>query len=109
MHEYMSTACHHGKCGTCRKTCKYCDSPCRHSCHQDPSATSPLPWVDQARGIAGELLHLVRLAGFLPDDLVAHAAFRDRVVELVTTIVLGGIRAAAREAAQAVNYNREVS
>jgi fructuronate reductase len=47
--------------------------------------------------------------GFLPDDLVAHAAFRDRVVELVTTIVHGGIRAAAREAAQAVNYNREVS
>ena len=47
--------------------------------------------------------------GFLPDDLTAHAAFTDRVADLVTTIVHGGIRAAAREAAQAVNYNREVS
>jgi fructuronate reductase len=58
-------------------------------------------------GVRDHALAVLR-GGFLPDDLVAHAAFRDRVVELVTTIVHGGIRAAAREAAQGVDY-REVS
>jgi fructuronate reductase len=61
-----------------------------------------------ASGVRDHALAVLR-GGFLPDDLVAHAAFRDRVADLVTTIVHGGIRAAAGEAAQAVNYNREVS
>jgi len=46
--------------------------------------------------------------GFLPDDLTAHDAFTDRVADLVTVISGGGVRAAARDATQAVNY-REVS
>lgn len=70
-HEYTSTACLHDECGSCRFTCKYCDSPCRHGCHRTPPAAAPVPWVDQARDIVGELLHLTRLAGFLPDELAA--------------------------------------
>ena len=46
--------------------------------------------------------------GFLPDELTAHDAFTDRVADLVTVIARGGVRAAAQDATQAVNY-REVS
>lgn len=46
--------------------------------------------------------------GFLPDDLTAHAAFTERVADLVATIAHSGIRAAAHEATAAVDY-REVS
>ncbi len=60
-----------------------------------------------ASGVREHALAALR-SGLLPDDLVAHAGFRDRVAELMTTIVHSGIRAAAREAAQAVDY-REVS
>jgi hypothetical protein len=56
-HAYISTACFHGLCGgACRKTCKYCDAPCACPCHRGSAAALPEPWVDQARGIARELL-----------------------------------------------------
>lgn len=54
-HAYVSTACFHGECGACRNTCKYCDAVC--SCpHHGSGQVPPEPWVDQARGIARELL-----------------------------------------------------
>jgi len=70
-HLYVSTACRHGACGSCRNTCKYCDEPCRHECHPQKAATDgqPQTWVDQARDIAAELLYLVRQADWLPDKL----------------------------------------
>ena len=73
--------------------------------------TRPGPARQATLGASGVREHAMAVLhnGFLPDDLTAHAAFTDRVADLVTTIVHGGIRAAAREAAQAVNYNREVS
>ena len=46
--------------------------------------------------------------GFLPDDLVAHDAFTDRVADLVAVIARSGIRAAAQDAVDAVD-NRRVS
>lgn len=58
-HRYVSTACHHGECGDCRRSCKYCDTPCQHICHRQgiTSTVKVIPsWVDQARGIARELL-----------------------------------------------------
>jgi len=55
-HAYVSTACHHGECGACRNTCKYCDAPCSHGCHPASGPPLPEPWVDQARDIARELL-----------------------------------------------------
>ena len=62
------------------------------------------------RGASGAREHatMVLHNGFLPDELTAHAAFTDRVADLVATIARSGIRAAAREATQAVDY-REVS
>jgi fructuronate reductase len=51
---------------------------------------------------------LVLHNGFLPDELTAHAAFTDRVADLVTAIARSGVRSAAHEATHAVNY-REVS
>jgi hypothetical protein len=59
-HEYISTACQHGECGSCRRTCKYCDASCRcplPDCHHGGSTQErPAAWVDQARGIARQLL-----------------------------------------------------
>jgi len=56
MHDYLSTACGHGNCANCRLTCKFCDSPCQHGCHQqDGTKDLPPSWVDQARDIAREL------------------------------------------------------
>jgi fructuronate reductase len=43
-------------------------------------------------------------SGFLPDDLVAHDAFTDRVADLVAIIARSGIRAAAQDAARTVDY-----
>jgi hypothetical protein len=54
-HEYTSTARLHGQCGSCRKTCKYCDASCQHGCHTQAGGR-PVAGVDQARGIARELL-----------------------------------------------------
>lgn len=33
-HDYLSTACHHGLHQRCRKTCKFCETECRCSCHR---------------------------------------------------------------------------
>ncbi len=88
-----------------------------------PSGFDPGPYAAEVRepardqlaratagtsGVRDHVLAVLR-SGLLPDDLVAHAAFEERVVELVATIVHSGIRSAAREAAQAVTYSREVS
>lgn len=35
VHEYISTACHHGIHARCRKMCKFCDQPCGCHCHKD--------------------------------------------------------------------------
>lgn len=45
-HDYLSTACHHGLHPRCRRTCKFCDTPCRCDCHQrsrHPSGAGPDP------------------------------------------------------------------
>ena len=66
--------------------------------------------AEVTRGASGAREHamLVLHNGFLPDELTAHAAFTDRVADLVTAIARGGVRSAAHEATHAVNY-REVS
>jgi hypothetical protein len=61
-HEYVSTACYHGECGSCRNTCKFCDAPCGHECHPGDAARAFTPWVDQARDMARMLLMEVRAA-----------------------------------------------
>jgi hypothetical protein len=53
-HHYVSTACQHEKCGSCRNTCKFCGAPCLCTCHPE-GALLPASPVDQARGIAREL------------------------------------------------------
>ena len=35
---YWSTACIHDRHDECRRTCKFCDQPCRCSCHQGTDA-----------------------------------------------------------------------
>lgn len=53
-HAYLSTACRHGECGSCRNTCKFCESPCQHGCHLGVTR-GQVAAVDQAREIAREL------------------------------------------------------
>jgi hypothetical protein len=70
-HEYVSTACFHAQCGDCRRSCKYCDVPCQHVCHQMgfTSTIKVIPsWVDQARGIARELLEAARPGALMGID-----------------------------------------
>jgi hypothetical protein len=68
-HVYVSTACFHGEHGACRNTCKYCDESCAcTSCDHAAVRNLPEPWVDQARGIAAELLDAIYPAD-VPDDL----------------------------------------
>jgi hypothetical protein len=71
VHEYTSTACLHGKCGSCRNTCKYCDSPCLCVHHLNLQSVPGVSrsWVDQARGIAAELLGAAT-AGQVPQELI---------------------------------------
>lgn len=33
VHGYLSTACWHGAHERCRRVCKFCQAPCRCSCH----------------------------------------------------------------------------
>ncbi|MFE1644198.1 mannitol dehydrogenase family protein [Microbacterium sp. P01] len=56
--------------------------------------------VEATRGAQGPRAHAIAVlnAGFLPDSLTAHAAFVDRVAELVDVIVRHGVRAAASDA-----------
>lgn len=58
---------------------------------------------EATRGATGPRAHAraVLAGGFLPDSLVQHSAFVDRVADLVDAIVRDGVRAAAAEAAQA--------
>lgn len=71
IHEYISTACLHRICGTaCRQTCKFCDVPCLCPCHRNGIPARPEPWVDQARGIARELLSLTLGGEVIPPDLL---------------------------------------
>jgi hypothetical protein len=75
-HEYTSTACLHGECGSCRKTCKYCGVSCgcqRPLCTHNLTEPGPASWVDQARGIARELL-----AAFNRDDMSHELVLRIR-------------------------------
>ncbi len=69
-HTYISTACFHGECRSCRQTCKYCDASCGHGCHPAGEENLPEPWVDQARQIARQLYAHVLTYGVLPPDLV---------------------------------------
>ena len=55
-HFYLSTACYHDECGSCRNTCKHCDAVCACPHHVATVQSLPEPWVDQARNIARELL-----------------------------------------------------
>lgn len=70
-HSYVSTACQHELCGSCRNTCKFCNAPCRHFCHSQDAKTAPVASVDQARDIAIELLDL---SSDLPDELAGRIA-----------------------------------
>lgn len=73
-HDYVSTACLHGECGSCRRTCKYCDAQCqciRPLCAHSMAGPLPVAWVDQARGIARELLD-----AFMRDDMSDELAVR---------------------------------
>jgi fructuronate reductase len=87
-----------------------------------PTGFDPGPYAAEVREPARERLAgvtrgssdprqhamMVLRNGFFPDELTAHDAFTDRVADLVAVIGRGGVRAAARDATQAVNY-REVS
>lgn len=66
--------------------------------------------AEVTRGAAGPREHALAVlrGGFLPDDLVAHDAFTDRVADLVAVIARSGIRAAVQDAVEAVD-NRRVS
>lgn len=47
VHDYLSTACQHDLCGSCRITCKYCEAVCQHSCHAEDAADTPASWLRQ--------------------------------------------------------------
>lgn len=69
-HAYISTACHHGECGSCRNTCKYCGAPCGHDCHPQDGRALPPSWTDQARGLAARLYEHAASTGVLPPELL---------------------------------------
>lgn len=69
-HHYVSTACEHAVGegrpslhAACRRSCKFGEDgveSCGCGCHTGtPLEEMPPPWVDQARGIALELLTLI--------------------------------------------------
>lgn len=67
-HAYVSTACLHeaddpDMHDSCRKTCKFCDAPCQCPGHVAGEVPRVESWVEQARGIARELLHRPRWPG----------------------------------------------
>jgi hypothetical protein len=66
-HDYTSTACLHEQCGSCRQSCKYCDAPCQHGCHREAGLRA-IAGVDQARGIARELLEAARPGALMSID-----------------------------------------
>lgn len=85
-----------------------------------PAGVDPGPYAAEIREPARERLtevtrgassprdHALAVlrSGFLPDDLVAHDAFTDRVADLVATIARSGIRAAVQDAIEAIDYGR---
>jgi fructuronate reductase len=71
-------------------------------------ARQRLAEVTQGAGGPREHAMAVLRNGFLPDSLTAHAAFTDRVADLVEVIARSGVRAAAREAIE-VDNDRKVS
>jgi fructuronate reductase len=58
--------------------------------------------AEATRGTSGPREH----ATAVPDDLVAHDAFTDRVADLVEVIARSGIRAAAQDAVAAVGHRK---
>jgi fructuronate reductase len=64
--------------------------------------------AEVTRGASGPRDHAMAVlrSGFMPDDLVAHEAFTDRLADLVAIIVRSGIRAAVQDAVQAVGHRR---
>jgi fructuronate reductase len=66
--------------------------------------------VEVTQGAGGPREHAMAVLrnGFLPDSLTTHAAFTDRVTDLVEVIARNGVRAAAREATE-VDNDRKVS
>ena len=46
-HEYVSTACQHGRPEDCRRRCKYCGTPCQHPAH-DGQPAADMAEVEQA-------------------------------------------------------------
>jgi hypothetical protein len=74
-HVYVSTACHHGLHGSCRQTCKFCDTSCACTQCQHPAPEDAVPWVDQARSLAADLLALV------PSPLLAAAGLQRRITD----------------------------
>lgn len=48
IHNYVSTACIHGLCESCRLTCKYCLSRCLCMCHREEAHD------DQLEAVVGE-------------------------------------------------------
>lgn len=69
LHDYISTGCFHGEHASCRLTCKFCDAQCAcRGCSHD-AAAAPVAWVDQARGVARQLLARAVETGDLSADL----------------------------------------
>lgn len=68
-HQYVSTACLHDVCGNCRNTCKYCGASCRCTKCHPATGREPVSPVDEARGIARELMDAFT-AGRISWDLV---------------------------------------
>jgi len=64
--------------------------------------------AEVTRGAAGPRDHAMAVLrnGFLPDALTAQSAFTDRVADLVVAITRSGVRAATREASDAVDDRR---
>jgi hypothetical protein len=44
-HSYVSTACHHDLHEQCRRTCKFCSTPCLCSCHDASVEPSSRPHI----------------------------------------------------------------
>jgi hypothetical protein len=71
VHDYTSTACLHDLCEACRRSCKFCDSPCqcaRDDCVHDDPGSLPVPWVDQARDVARQMFAVLPMRN-MPLDL----------------------------------------
>lgn len=72
-HHYVSTACAHGKCTSCRRTCKFCAAPCECECGHEAQKPHLAGWpvgagvvalgqiVDEPKGTGDRAFYPVRM------------------------------------------------